>query len=1368
MAKIKELLDIKSSYSNQVDLHREFNNRALKKDRMAKYKPIKAHRKAFETIAEGAYSTTSKRCFVLSGSYGTGKSHLLLMAANYFESQSDTEEMVEFFKNYSESEIEEKEKKADQLKKIRKENRYLVAISNYGSNRFETYILRAIEEALTREGISIEEMSSYYLEAVKKIELWRESSNQYFYESLENILADKYSEWTVNKLKEELKNYNKDAIEIFKDIHKEITYTDFVFEKDNYVEIIKEMSKSKAIKEKFAGIVILYDEFDYQLKGRRFDLDEFQKFAHMCAASIMDNFPIIFVASTHRSFVSYKTTYNSEDFSTVSDRIKEIPLETEGIEEIISAIVNPQKNSETWKENIVPKMSVFNNISNESSSLKIFDLPGPKIRKKIVENIYPMHPMATFSLLKLASDLGSNNRSVVTFFADEKQYPGSFSWFINGYDITDKNGKLQLYTVDALFEFFKDKISSDNGELRGTIKELIRNYETSLRELSKFRVTERAKGLINELDSEMYDKILKVMIIYQIIDMSINEATLKFGLFLSSETEIKELQHCLKNACNKKIIYYNEENKCYEFRRSDAIDVLGRIKEYKLIANNAPTDIVKELETLGKDAQVDKIGKFLKSNIFLDAKRYNYQFSEDKRFLKRYATVKDIENKAFFEKLSKTIDEENDFKKSYEGIALFIICESEDEIKKSKELAKYNTFKEIIVGIPNEEIPVFDDIFSLKAALNINTDDFSPQDNSSLKETIKKYDNSINQSLIKYNSSKNITYFGVDGDIITNAASDDDAAVTKVLEEIYESRRNKIKHEDLNKSHEFKEKNNSALKEAVEILLDTNNEVVFRKDYAADRGDIRYLSKVLFAHGVIKQKQTVGQSVICEVENDISKYKSTLPALSAMIDEILSIKLDINLSPSGFIEYFINEYGIGYNAAILFFAVLKRYFKDSLTISNLGDIGSLKITSYDSLLDILYNKKYKNAVMEYKKIEGHDQVLINALNKVYNPDGLGVQKDVNLDELYTLLSTWYKELSPIQKVAAIYSQKLDKFIEVFNKIDKIKPRDFILEELKTIYGFDRDDLILEDKVPDLIEKFSKDKSLIESGYQIVIDKIIKRFGLIFGSESTTMKSLDDALVKWYEELSDIQKSFNNDLQTDESKLLVMNIGKSASHEEFILEKLPHSYALEAVKQWGIDKTESYISKVKAAKKHIEENVFLVSPPTYAIDGEEIQESKVSDSSIKVQYREQANLRIIADASHKVIYATSNEQEPSKDGIQREENSKEIDITITDDRIIKYCALDNEGKLSKTIRIEFENQDNKYVVKYDNKPQQVDFLNKDKDKVNEEYKVSIVLPKDTGSLKTCLGSILNEAKKKYAIENGNMIEILNDLIRELKE
>ena len=93
MAKIKEVLDIQRSYSTQVELRSEYFDLERREERMTHYKPIKAHRAAFERIAEGLYRQNNKRSYILSGSFGTGKSHLLMMAASYFSSPSSTPEM---------------------------------------------------------------------------------------------------------------------------------------------------------------------------------------------------------------------------------------------------------------------------------------------------------------------------------------------------------------------------------------------------------------------------------------------------------------------------------------------------------------------------------------------------------------------------------------------------------------------------------------------------------------------------------------------------------------------------------------------------------------------------------------------------------------------------------------------------------------------------------------------------------------------------------------------------------------------------------------------------------------------------------------------------------------------------------------------------------------------------------------------------------------------------------------------------------------------------------------------------------------------------------------------------------------------------
>src|SRR5450432_496265 len=96
----------------------------------------------------------------------------------------------------------------------------------------------------------------------------------------------------------------------------------------------------------------------------------------------------------------------------------------------------------------------------ECKRLTLFNwLSIPKIRQSIIENIYPMHPMATYALLQLARDVASNNRSVFTFFSDatEEEGEGNEGTVIGSYvhyiatTPIETNGKLNLYTADILF-----------------------------------------------------------------------------------------------------------------------------------------------------------------------------------------------------------------------------------------------------------------------------------------------------------------------------------------------------------------------------------------------------------------------------------------------------------------------------------------------------------------------------------------------------------------------------------------------------------------------------------------------------------------------------------------------------------------------------------------------------------------------------------------------------------------------------------------------------------------------------------------------------------------------------------------------------
>ena len=100
MTKIKELVDIKSGYARYVNLVQTFNDETENRARMEQYMPVTSHRLAFKRLTCALYPKDN-RVYLLTGSYGTGKSHLCLMLANYLSLKPDGPEMVAFFDNWA-------------------------------------------------------------------------------------------------------------------------------------------------------------------------------------------------------------------------------------------------------------------------------------------------------------------------------------------------------------------------------------------------------------------------------------------------------------------------------------------------------------------------------------------------------------------------------------------------------------------------------------------------------------------------------------------------------------------------------------------------------------------------------------------------------------------------------------------------------------------------------------------------------------------------------------------------------------------------------------------------------------------------------------------------------------------------------------------------------------------------------------------------------------------------------------------------------------------------------------------------------------------------------------------------------------------
>ncbi len=1362
MNKIKEIIKIKSGMASYVLLREELFDLDACSKRMASYKPIKSHRDVFERIAK-ALDPKDRRCYLLTGNYGTGKSHLCLMVANYFMYQSDVHELKEFFNSYA----EEDEIQAKKLSLKRSKGRYLIAVPEFGSHQgFEEVVLKAINEALKREEFE-GNLNSHYEEAVRRINTWKEQGKSgktpvNFYDLLCKEIGEKFSNWTINSLLKGLKEYDNNAFQVFCRIHKNITAIDFNYSKDNLVDIITEINSTKNFLQQFKGIVIIFDEFGYSVQEGRIEPNILHSFFQACTYGNRDwkGNQLIFIGTAHKSLINLSKSANAIDLRTLSDRIDEIALQTEGMEDIISAIVIPQKKHPLWQKHIVKNEDLFNQFVTDCNRLNIFNwLGNKKLREKIIENIYPMHPMATYCLLNLAKKIGSDNRSVTKFFSDEFERKsevaeGSYPWFIQNTDIIDDKGRLVLYTADLLFNYFENSLISTNKELQETTKNCVKNYETTIKELNKYISQKKKEKLFYEKDKLM-ERILNIMLIHEIVSISNNKENILFSLNFNSAEQKKQLESRLDKLTKIKVLYYNSISNTYEFKQSSSIDIDQMIKEFKSDEENYPENIVDKL---------NQLAPLTRNFMYIEAKKYNQNYLEDKRLLRMFCSSNDLasnrpadSNISFIEYLEQKIRTETNFKNSYEGVALYVICENQESIKKAKALISKNLSERVVIAIPEEPIPVTEFMLGLLAIEDIKSknliEEYLIQDRTLLSEQEQLYREELTRSVNNYLSAKQVEWYGKDGKTIQINQKEDYDIADKVIEPLYYKYSNKLKHDEFNKIHDIKfgRAKNLALNEAIENLLNRNEHIVIDTECANNRGGIRYLQKCLFNFGALKQFDKKGSKLYCTPERMIEKFGDNLPTLANMIKDIQSLEEGKRLNINSFIIKYNQIYGQGLLALSLMFAFSYRYFGDNLKLKQKdAAIGSMSLVRFEDLYDLIVGE-YPNAYLEHKEIAVSECEFINKLYNLFSDKRLAANEDASIIQVYRLMKAWWEKLPQIVKVRDIYKPEIVNIKNIFNIFEIIDSRsehEFILRDIQTAYGFEPDEIINDKKTIDIIEWISKDKSIIESSEGRIEDKIIKGIREVFNIEGSTYNDIQTEISKWFNSLDDYQRDPMSEYPAEESKFLIKYLSSIADIRNTFFEDLPSSpgFNLGRISDWNADKSNEYIGKIRNGKTSIE---VRIENATTSFDGEY--------NIIKNNYILYKG-ELIVHLKHKdpnaIIFITTDDSDPKSEYSHREKVVGRFELKVQNSFTLKFISQDREGNFSCITELHLTNafEKNEIIL-----PRQLTI---------EESPITFYFPMQLKGLIVTIKSLLKNALEKKVIIKSELQKEMENIINEI--
>ena len=1351
---IQELIDIHAGYTSYVDLKLELFYEAKNFERMSQYRPITSHRKVFEKLAR-SLNIRDKRCYLLTGTYGTGKSHLCLMFANYMQMPANEQPMPSFFANYAAANPQE----AEALKAKRHSGRYLIALCNWGINDdFPEVVLRAIDEALKRAEFG-DTLETPYILARKKLKEWQSFAREgdtkgRFYNEFEQILLERNPGQTLARFVQRLENFETLALDEFKRIHAEITTVPFsYYDKADLISILRATLASQAFKQRFAGLLILFDEFGDAMERGHMNPKAFQQFAQFCAETPSGCAPIAFVGTAHKSLIYYAKSYNTMEFRTASDRIEEISLDPDGVEDIIAAVIHPKKTATLWQQKIMSQSQMFDGMLQDCTRLGLFTwLTAPKVRTKIIDNIYPMHPMATFALLRLTQDVASNNRTVYTFFTEEA--PGSFIEYINKTAIETAE-KLNLYTADHLFDYFSTKLQTDNKELRDTIREYIRNYESSVREQKRVVAQDESQQLLY-LEDPLITRILRLMLIYQFVQVPNKPNNLQFGLYLTTSSEYKNLQNRLQDLAAKGILYYLKDQDIYEFKQSKAANLDFLIEEYKRNPDHMPINLAAELNGL---VPLDK------KEQSLDAKDYNQAYSEDKRLERRFIRAIDLSTEqggfSSFDKLEAEIAESYDF----EGIALYILCETSEDIQDARSFCSKNTSQRIVVAIPKRPVPLLDAILDLRALRAIEESEearvFGHQDSATLNARLNG-DKGAKKKLLglrnKLLDSKEIIWHGKYSRVLPVDDNKPYDAANRVMELVYAQYRNMFIHEDFNKLHQKTDaRKNLALKEAIEKLLDLSNQISIDSSFAQNRGDYRYLDKCLLQNSVLKAGKTDGTKTRCEIEVNLQKYETKLPTLAEMVREIRGLKDGQRKWISEWIQrYRKAPYGQGSVSLALSLAYLRRLFGDSIRIKPKEfALIDLPITSSDVIFDLIEGH-YPDAFLSYRQLLNEEKRFVNIIYDLFGSPDSAIAHDHTVIDAYTALKMWWNKLPPVCRIGSIYSKSLYPYTAEFIRgMEKIEGKDaysFLFDDIPTIFGEDAGSVMTKELLQILEKQLSQEKEALESGLSIVENRIMEKVRTIFNVEQSDYDHILKGIRQWYNSLDNNQRDTHAKWHIRESKPLLLHVQKIESLEETLLRKIPMSteYNLKIVEQWMADSTNDYTNRLERGKQHIDSQRIKVEAVQITFEG--YYQYKTNES---IYFRDYICLTFQhANQSAKIYIAEGNVVDPADPYIARRQISHGEQLTIRENKILQIAAQDQDGNWSMKQTIKLFNEKAKYEIKF---PETKPLL---------EEEASIIFPTDADSFEVTCRSLFTQSLKRQVLTPAQLTEIVQVLLADL--
>lgn len=705
VTKLSQIVKLNGSFRNSINLYLNLN----KKEKIDSYIPTKSSLNILKRYV-GSVIKNKDHSTILIGSYGKGKSHLLLILLAIVSMQR-TKENNEIVKSL--------------LKKIRmvdeetfeivssvwnKKGRFLPVIISGSIDDVSRSFMIALNDALKRENLMNLMPDTFFSIAEDTICRWKKEYPE-VYINYEKAL--KKNGVSINDIKNGLKVCDPKALEVFKSVYPSLMGGEQFNPLTGSEVLPMYQSVADKLREQYgySGIYVVFDEFSKFIEGQeKHSIGGNMKFLQdMCElANESKDTQIYMTMIAHKSIKEYGA-YLSEAvinaFTGIEGRIEEVLFNTSSKNsyELIQNAIE----TDTSRLAEIPEADKYFGRAKVDEYYKIpafrSAFTNIDFEEIIVKGCYPLSPVSAYALLNISEKVAQNERTLFTFISKEE--PKSMAQYVVEHTFNNE----WIVTPDKIYDYFQNLFKKEIGNERVHTEWLNAEYAIAkAKETGKIRMlkTLAVINIINKFD-----------------EMPPTEEILKIASGLPNASEI------LNSLVAKELIYKKEINNCYVFKTRAGASLKSEIKRRRVLKDSV---------------NLSQVFSDVSNNQYILPKRYNNTYSMTRYFRFEYLDVVD------FLKLE-NVDVLLHDGKFQDGkvVALYSLDNSnrtEQIMKKVAELTSYN----IIVIYTEKPFAMIDKARDYEIIQNIKSDDKFMKENEILSKELVVMEEDIEKILSDY------------------------------------------------------------------------------------------------------------------------------------------------------------------------------------------------------------------------------------------------------------------------------------------------------------------------------------------------------------------------------------------------------------------------------------------------------------------------------------------------------------------------------------------------------------------------------------------------------------------------------------------